>query len=129
MFQGWAGYKETIQAVWGQEAAGNPQGWEEWMGLGKELRSADGAARSLRGAKEVQAESRVPIHRLGLFCLDPRAEETVPSWSLLLLDLKPGGGAEAKAWVLPGCQLKNGLLPFSSKAVHPKKVPSTWAFP
>lgn len=98
-------------------------------GVGKGLGSADGEARPVRGAEEVQARSRVPIHRLDLFHLDPRAEATVPSWSLLFLDRKPGGGAEAKAWVLPGRQLKNRLLPFLSKAFHPKKLASAWAFP
>lgn len=33
--------------------------------------SADRAARPTQGAKEVQARSREPIYRLGLFCLDP----------------------------------------------------------
>lgn len=66
-----------------------------------------------------------PIHRRGLFGLDPRAEETLPSWSLSFLDLKPGDYAAAKAWALPGCQLKNSLLPFSSQNIHPKGLAST----
>lgn len=32
-------HKGTIQAALGQEAAGNPRGWEEWVGVGKGLGS------------------------------------------------------------------------------------------
>lgn len=65
MLQAWAGYKETIQAVWGQEAAGNPQGWEEWMGVGKtgwaqsQMRTLSRrSSQAHAGANEVQARSR-----------------------------------------------------------------------